>query len=183
MTDEVKTEAVTTAANTPATSGSSAIPAEELGRITDDVVSALKTVYDPEIPADIYELGLIYKVDIADDRAVTVDMTLHNNLRDSATRRYYFDTAFLAVLPGATGYSASWAGRGRPTVSVARRTSSYTLLRLNLAQDLSSGKTARYRLAFDLRDPGGKATRDLRIGDTLVSFPVWAFASDATPGS
>ena len=76
MTDEVKAEAVATAPNTPATSGSSAIPAEELGRITDDIVGALKTVYDPEIPADIYELGLIYKVDIADDRAVTVDMTL-----------------------------------------------------------------------------------------------------------
>jgi FeS assembly SUF system protein len=80
MTDEIKAEAAAAAAaatpNTPATSGSSAIPAEELGRITDDVVSALKTVYDPEIPADIYELGLIYKVDIADDRAVTVDMTL-----------------------------------------------------------------------------------------------------------
>jgi len=75
MTDEVKAEAAAAAPNTPATSGSSAIPAEELGRITDDVVSALKTVYDPEIPADIYELGLIYKVDIADDRAVTVDMT------------------------------------------------------------------------------------------------------------
>ena len=75
MTDEVTTEA-TAAPNTPATSGSSAIPPEELGRITDDVVNALKTVYDPEIPADIYELGLIYKVDIADDRAVTVDMTL-----------------------------------------------------------------------------------------------------------
>ena len=44
--------------------------------MTDDIVGALKTVYDPEIPADIYELGLIYKIDIADDRAVTVDMTL-----------------------------------------------------------------------------------------------------------
>ena len=76
MTDEVKTEAAAAAPNTPATSGSSAIPAEELGRITDDIVNALKTVYDPEIPADIYELGLIYKVDIADDRNVTVDMTL-----------------------------------------------------------------------------------------------------------
>ena len=50
--------------------GGSAIPAEELGRMTDDIIGALKTVYDPEIPADIYELGLIYKVDIADDRAV-----------------------------------------------------------------------------------------------------------------
>ncbi len=54
----------------------SAIPAEELARLTDDIVAGLKSVYDPEIPVDIYELGLIYKVDIADDRAVTVDMTL-----------------------------------------------------------------------------------------------------------
>ena len=54
----------------------SAIPADELARLTDDIVSALKTVYDPEIPSDIYELGLIYKVDIKDDRTVDVDMTL-----------------------------------------------------------------------------------------------------------
>ena len=44
--------------------------------MTDDIVAALKTVYDPEIPADIYELGLIYKVDIDDDRSVKIDMTL-----------------------------------------------------------------------------------------------------------
>ena len=44
--------------------------------LTDEIVSALKTVYDPEIPADIYELGLIYKVDVDDDRVVKVDMTL-----------------------------------------------------------------------------------------------------------
>ena len=54
----------------------SAIPADELARLTDDIVSALKTVYDPEIPADIYELGLIYKIDIEDNRAVKIDMTL-----------------------------------------------------------------------------------------------------------
>jgi FeS assembly SUF system protein len=54
----------------------SALPKEELTRMTDDIVAALKTVYDPEIPADIYELGLIYKVDIKDDRSVDVDMTL-----------------------------------------------------------------------------------------------------------
>lgn len=53
-----------------------AIPAEEMTRITADVVRALKTVYDPEIPVDIYELGLIYKVDLSDDRMLTVDMTL-----------------------------------------------------------------------------------------------------------
>jgi FeS assembly SUF system protein len=54
----------------------SAIPPEELERLTGDIVQALKTVYDPEIPADIYELGLIYKVDIDDSRYVSVDMTL-----------------------------------------------------------------------------------------------------------
>lgn len=54
----------------------SAIPADELARLTDDIISALKTVYDPEIPADIYELGLIYKIDIEDDRMVKIDMTL-----------------------------------------------------------------------------------------------------------
>lgn len=53
-----------------------ALPAEEIDRLTTDIVAALKTVYDPEIPADIYELGLIYKVDIANDRKVVVDMTL-----------------------------------------------------------------------------------------------------------
>lgn len=54
----------------------SSIPAEELDRMTDDIIAALKTVYDPEIPADIYELGLIYRIDIEDDRSVKIEMTL-----------------------------------------------------------------------------------------------------------
>lgn len=69
-------EAKTAVATPNALAIQSAIPAEELARLTDDIVGALKTVYDPEIPVDIYELGLIYKVDIADDRQVAVDMTL-----------------------------------------------------------------------------------------------------------
>jgi FeS assembly SUF system protein len=60
----------------PNVAQTSALPAEETERLTHDIVAALKTVFDPEIPADIYELGLIYKVDIKDDRGVAVEMTL-----------------------------------------------------------------------------------------------------------
>ena len=59
-----------------AINGSSALPQDELDRLTDDIIAGLKTVYDPEIPADIYELGLIYKIDIGDDRSVKIDMSL-----------------------------------------------------------------------------------------------------------
>jgi FeS assembly SUF system protein len=54
----------------------SGLPEAEVTRMSDDIIAAIKTVYDPEIPADIYELGLIYKVDIEDDRSVKIDMTL-----------------------------------------------------------------------------------------------------------
>src|SRR6201986_5405585 len=55
---------------------SSALPPEETERLSTEIIAALKTVFDPEIPADIYELGLIYKVDIKDDRGVDILMTL-----------------------------------------------------------------------------------------------------------
>ena len=79
MTDTVHKSPATAADAAPAPlkfDTQSALPAEETERLGTDIVAALKTVYDPEIPADIYELGLIYKVDIKDDRSVDVEMTL-----------------------------------------------------------------------------------------------------------
>jgi len=79
MTDDTPMTETKTAdkpAENAAVTGSSALPKEELDRLTDDIIAGLKTVYDPEIPADIYELGLIYKIDIGDDRAVKIDMSL-----------------------------------------------------------------------------------------------------------
>ena len=64
----------------------SSIPAEELEQLTADIVAALKTVYDPEIPSDIYELGLIYKIDVDDARNVAVEMTLTRPVARSRAR-------------------------------------------------------------------------------------------------
>lgn len=58
------------------TNSASSLTPEEIERLTSDLITALKTVYDPEIPVDIYELGLIYKVDLDDNRLVKIDMTL-----------------------------------------------------------------------------------------------------------
>jgi FeS assembly SUF system protein len=52
------------------------LPQAELDALTDKLIEQLKTVFDPEIPVDIYELGLIYKVDVSDDKDVVIDMTL-----------------------------------------------------------------------------------------------------------
>ena len=58
------------------TAKASALSPEELEDFTAKLIAALKSVYDPEIPVDIYELGLIYKVDVSDNKDVDVDMTL-----------------------------------------------------------------------------------------------------------
>jgi len=62
--------------NRPAIAAKEEMAPAELDQLTEDIIAALKTVYDPEIPADIYELGLIYRVDIDDSRFVNIDMTL-----------------------------------------------------------------------------------------------------------
>lgn len=66
-------------AETPGAStetGPQVIAGRDIDALTDDIVDALRTVYDPEIPVNIFELGLIYKIDVADDGQVTIEMTL-----------------------------------------------------------------------------------------------------------
>ena len=84
-------------------SKASSLPEAEVTRMTDDIVAALKTVYDPEIPADIYELGLIYKVDIEDDRSVKVDMTLTTPNCPSAAELPQMVENAVASVPGVSG--------------------------------------------------------------------------------
>ena len=76
MDEKIADQAVTPEPVQAAPVPGSSIPQEELEQLTADIVAALKTVYDPEIPADVYELGLIYKIDVDDARNVAVEMTL-----------------------------------------------------------------------------------------------------------
>lgn len=104
MTDETQTVETSVAPERPpenaAINRPSALPAEELDQLTDGIIAALKTVYDPEIPADIYELGLVYKVDIGDDRAVKVDMSLTSPNCPSAQELPIMVENAVASVPG-----------------------------------------------------------------------------------
>jgi hypothetical protein len=124
-----------------------------------------------------------YVVDPDDGRVrVTVDIRATNHKRDTTTRRYYFDQAHLAVLPGTTAFAISAQG-ATPTVRVTERADDHTMLLIGFGTRVFSGRSLDLRLSFDLPDPGGPAARDVRIGQALAQFPVWAFGSDGTPGS
>jgi FeS assembly SUF system protein len=85
----------------------SAIPPDELERLTNDIVAALKSVYDPEIPADIYEIGLIYKVDIDDNRHVNIDMTVTAPGCPVAGEMPIWVENAVASVPGVSGVTAN----------------------------------------------------------------------------
>ncbi len=75
MTEAAQTPAENPQADALAVSATP-LSQKELDVLTDRLVEQLKTVFDPEIPVDIYELGLIYKVDVSDEKHVAIDMTL-----------------------------------------------------------------------------------------------------------
>jgi len=91
------------APNRPAMELSSEIMPEEYDRLTDDIIAALKTVYDPEIPADIYELGLIYRVEVDDSRFVNIDMTLTAPGCPVAGEKPQWVENAVSIVPGVAG--------------------------------------------------------------------------------
>ncbi len=112
---------------------------------------------------------------------VTATLTATNHLKDTKTRLYYFDRAYLAVQPGTTGFRIT-SDTGVPTVRLTSKNAERNLLQINFNKRLLAGATRTFTLTFDIPDPGGAPTRDVRIGASLVTFGAWAFASDSTPG-
>ena len=80
---------------------------EELRQLTDSIIAALKTVYDPEIPADIYELGLIYNVDIDDNHFVSIEMTLTAPACPVAGEMPAWVENAVSAVPGVAGVKVS----------------------------------------------------------------------------
>ena len=83
------------------------VPEGERARFTNDIVAALKTVFDPEIPCDIYELGLIYKVEIGDDRLIKIDMTLTSPGCPVAGELPRWIETAVGVVPGVQGVNVT----------------------------------------------------------------------------
>ncbi len=124
----------------------------------------------------------VYSVQPAQRRVrVTVSIVARNRKAETRTRKFYFDHAFLAVPPGTGGYGLS--GAKGATVRVAKRTRAATLLRIGFGPRLYGGQSRTYRLTFSMVDKGGAANRPLRVGTSLVTLPVWAYASDGAKGS
>lgn len=100
---QVSLEALEPQPNEPQWLFGVSVPEEERARLTNDIVAALKTVFDPEIPCDIYELGLIYRVDVGDDRLVKIDMTLTAPGCPVASDLIRFVESAVGAVPGLVG--------------------------------------------------------------------------------
>ena len=124
----------------------------------------------------------VYTIRPDDGRvAVAVAIVARNHTTETRTRRFYFDHAFLAVQPGAVHPRLTGApGAG---ARVSKRTAKSTLLRLDFGTRIYSGKSASLRLSFDLPGTGKAASPQVRVGGSLVTLPVWAFASNGAKGS
>ena len=113
---------------------------------------------------------------------VSVGLTIRNRRGETVTRRSWYDRAYLAIQPSASNLRVAGAG-GSPSVRVSRTAADHKLVEIRFGKRVYSNQSIALRLSFDMRDQGGGPGRFVRIGPGLVSFPVWAFASDSTPGA
>jgi hypothetical protein len=113
---------------------------------------------------------------------VTVQMSVTNHLTDTVIQRYTFSRVDVTVPPTAV-HAAATAGTKKVSVSQVSRNSSQAVLSVGLGGSLGSGHTTSVSLAFDLPDPGGRADRPVRVGPSLITFPVWAFGSSGLGGA
>ncbi|MGH2464473.1 MAG: hypothetical protein ACRDGI_03355, partial [Candidatus Limnocylindrales bacterium] len=113
---------------------------------------------------------------------VTVQLSVTNHLGDSVIARHTFTRTDVSVPPTAKNATAT-AGTRKVPVSVVSRTSLQQVLSVSLGVALGSGHTTSVALGFDLPDPGGAAGRPIRVGPSLITFPVWAFGSAGLAGS
>jgi len=113
---------------------------------------------------------------------VVVDVTIANHRSDTKVSRFYYDHAFLDVQPGAANPAVVTGPKGA-AVHIASRGASATVLRIDFGGKLYGGKATSLRFAFNLSDVGSGARRLIRVGTSLITFPVWAYASDGSTGS
>lgn len=124
----------------------------------------------------------VYTIRPEDGRVtVAVAITARNRTTETRTRRFFFDHAFLAVQAGAMNPRLGGAPGARARIS--KRTSRSTLLRLEFGTRIYSGKSTSLKLTFDLPGTGKAAAPQVRVGASLVTLPVWAFASAGARGS
>ncbi|HEX5825614.1 MAG TPA: hypothetical protein VFY18_14240 [Candidatus Limnocylindrales bacterium] len=119
-----------------------------------------------------------YVVDPAKHRVhVRVALTATNHRHDTKTHRYFFDLAYLAVQPGTTNFKITSSGV-KPRVTVQTKTTKSNVLRIEFGKQLAAGSSRMFILTFDIPDPGGAATRPIRIGTSLVSFGAWGLGGN-----
>ena len=113
---------------------------------------------------------------------VTIDATVTSYTPNTATSLVYYTATSLGVQLGATNFAAV-SGARRLRAGVVKITADYLAVKVTFGQDVGYRQSYDFRLSFDLPDPGGAPDRDVRIGRSIVAFPVWAFGSEGEPGS
>jgi hypothetical protein len=112
---------------------------------------------------------------------VTIDAVVTSYTPNSASSVFYYTATSIAAQPGATSFNAT-SGGTQLRVAVIETAADFVAVKVTFGREVYYGQSFPLRLTFDLPDPGGAPDRDVRIGRSIVAFPVWAFGSEGEPG-